>query len=493
MNDNLRLIIAFILVMLVLFVWQLLVPKPHPVASPSQPKPEMKTESTATNPVTNPLDLTAITSAPPIKETILTLENAYLKLTVSNYNAQIKSAYLKRYHAELVDKEISLITDSAPRVYNVIYQDPQTIIFQDRGLQITYQLDADYTLTVSISAPGESKITFDYTGGLALTEKNPKDELRHFSVFYHHSARTNKKGASRLKPTELDSITWAGLRSKYFTSILSIKPSWGKIKIMPLADGRIGYSLVTAAPNTLQAKMYFGPLDYELLRRSRDGWETVMDLGWTKVFSIAILKLIKFLYSLVKNYGVAIIIFALLMKGIFYPLTRMSTKQMRQMQLLQPKLEELKRRYKDDPQALNRETMQLYRLYKINPFTGCLPLLFQLPIFWALYSVLQRAIELRGARFVFWIKDLSLKDPYYILPILMGGSFLIQNFLSSADRRNMALLIFMPIFLTVIFLNFPSGLQLYWFIFNLLSIFESIIASKGGSLWTKTKTLAPKN
>jgi YidC/Oxa1 family membrane protein insertase len=177
------------------------------------------------------------------------------------------------------------------------------------------------------------------------------------------------------------------------------------------------------------------------------------------------------------------------MKAIFFPLTRMSNKQMVQMQQLQPKMEELKKKYKGDAQSLNRETMQLYKLYKINPFSGCLPLIFQLPIFWALYSVLQKTIELRQASFAFWLKDLSLKDPYYILPILMGVSFLIQNFLTSADKRNMALLIFMPIFLTVIFLNFPSGLQLYWLFFNLLSIVESIIA-RGGIKWKKQKIMS---
>ncbi|MFB0509656.1 MAG: YidC/Oxa1 family membrane protein insertase, partial [bacterium] len=167
------------------------------------------------------------------------------------------------------------------------------------------------------------------------------------------------------------------------------------------------------------------------------------------------------------------------------PLTHRSTKQMQQMQLLQPKLEELKKKYKNDSQALNRETMQLYKLYKINPLSGCLPLIIQLPIFWALYSVLRSTIDLRRASFVFWLKDLSMKDPFYILPILMGVSFLAQNLLTSADKRNKVLQIFMPIFLTVIFLNFPSGLQLYWFIYNILSIVESIIARKGGISWLK--------
>jgi len=131
--------------------------------------------------------------------------------------------------------------------------------------------------------------------------------------------------------------------------------------------------------------------------------------------------------------------------------------------------------------------MQLYKIHKINPFSGCLPLIIQLPIFWALYSVLRSTFDLRQANFMFWLKDLSLKDPYYILPILMGVSFLAQSLLTSADKRNMALQVFMPIFMTVIFLNFPSGLQLYWFIYNILSILESMIVLKGGLPWRKTQ------
>ncbi|MCS7259109.1 MAG: YidC/Oxa1 family insertase periplasmic-domain containing protein, partial [candidate division WOR-3 bacterium] len=398
MSDNLRLIIAFVVVMLVLFLWQLLIPRPQPVAAPTNKKNESISES-HTAPLSKPQDqeLTTPKLSKFEKETTLFLENSCLKITFSNYNAGIKSVYLKKYNAELVQNEIALITSQEnPTVYNIKYHDSSTVIFE-KDINIIYKLESEYILSLTIlSAAYYENITFDYSNGLALTEKNPKDELRHFSVFYYRGRQSYKKGASRLKPLTLDSINWVALRSKYFTSVLSLKPQLGNLKIKPLSDMRIGYSLVTPIRDSFSAKFYFGPLDYDILRKHKEGWEAVMDWGWTRIFSLAILKIIKFLYKLVKNYGVAIIIFALIMKGVFYPLTRISNKQMRQMQLLQPKLEELKRKYKDDPQTLNRETMQLYRLYKINPFSGCLPLLFQLPIFWALYSVLQRTIELRG-------------------------------------------------------------------------------------------------
>ncbi|MEO0105168.1 MAG: YidC/Oxa1 family membrane protein insertase, partial [candidate division WOR-3 bacterium] len=237
-----------------------------------------------------------------------------------------------------------------------------------------------------------------------------------------------------------------------------------------------------------ELSLIFAPLEYNLLKGFKKDLEKAIPLGWPRSFSLAILFLLKFLYKIFQNYGVAIVFFALLMKLLFFPFSRMQNEQMRKLHLLQPKLEELKRKYKDDPQTLNRETMQLYQLYKINPFTGCLPLIIQLPVFWALYSVFRQTIDLRKASFIFWLKDLSVKDPIYVLPIMMGIFFLLQNILTNPDKKNIFLTFIFPIFLTLIFLNFPSGLQLYWLTFNVLSIMESLIFQKGGLKWLKIKT-----
>jgi YidC/Oxa1 family membrane protein insertase len=479
--------------MVILLVWQTLMPKralkPAPVQTSSE---TTQVPAQSSQPIAQPTITTS--QIAPITETEIILENEKCRIVFSGLGGTIKSVFLKKYQAELVPSSSHILeTKSASdslRIQNwsIVYQDDSTIVFQN-FIKKTYRLHQDYTLSLKIE--GVSVVIPDYRisfeSGLARTEANKKDELKHFNIFYQTPLKTNKLTAAKLKPTTLSDVKWIGLKSKYFTTILSAPSNQAIVNAEPLADGRIGYIYKPPA-NTVDYTLYFGPLDYDILKSYKLGWEALNDLGWTKIFSIVILKIIKFLYSIFKNYGIAIIIFSFLIKAIFFPLSRMSTKQMQQMQMLQPKINELKKKYKDDAQALNRETMQLYRLYKINPFSGCLPLIFQLPIFWALYSVLQKTIELRQAGFVFWLKDLSLKDPYYILPILMGVSFLVQNFLTSADKKNMALLIFMPIFLTVIFLNFPSGLQLYWFLFNLLSIVESII-SRGGIKWKKQKTL----
>jgi len=494
MKDTTRMIIAFTVIMVVLFVWQYLTPK--------KPKPTtaQTTETTQVEPA-QPSQATVPTQHSQISipqkqletETEAVLENKFIRVVLTNFGGAVKSIYLKKYQAELVPSQNLILQtvftqDSALSAWNILHQDDSIVVFQQQYKK-TYRLNKDYTLLLKIEGIKGSipEYQISYEAGLAMTEANKKDEIKHIALFYRNSIKTSKVSAHKLKQTTAIDVKWIGLKSKYFTTILSSQSSSGNVNISPLTDGRIGYTYKPTTNDIINYTLYFGPLDYDILKSYKVGWEALNDLGWTKIFSIAILKFIKFLYWIFRNYGLAIIVFSIIMKAIFYPLTRMTNKQMVQMQMLQPKMEELKKKYKGDPQGLNRETMQLYRLYKVNPFSGCLPLVLQMPIFWALYSVLQKTIELRRGDFVFWLQDLSLKDPYYILPILMGVSFLIQNFLTSADKRNMALLIFMPIFLTVIFLNFPSGLQLYWLIFNLLSIGESMIA-RGGIKWKIQKT-----
>ncbi|MEO0091476.1 MAG: membrane protein insertase YidC [candidate division WOR-3 bacterium] len=498
MSDTTRMLIGFVLIMLVLFLWQAFIPKRMPTP-PSKTMPSQATlETTQTTIKTKDADYLMKdiklqkTSSATIAETIVVLENNEMRLVFSSYGGSIKSVFLKKYAVELVPSQ-SLILETPIFIeqneigvhWSLKYQDDSTVTFQN-FITKTYKLHPNYAITLKIDDTNYRQVSYPiiYASGLALTEANPKDELRHFMMFYQSENKIKKLSAGKLKPTQLNNVLWVGLKSKYFTSIFAGQDSLGEVKVHPLSDGRIGYTYQPSGKYPDEYIIYFGPLEYDILKKFHRGWENVVDWGWTKSIGLIILRILKLLYALFRNYGVAIIFFSVLMKLIFFPLSRMSMKQMRQMQLLQPKLEELKKKYKDDPQTLNRETMQLYRLYKINPFSGCLPLIVQLPIFWALYSVLQKTIELRHAQFVFWIKDLSVKDPYYILPILMGVSFLIQNFLTSTDKKNMVLLIFMPIFLTVIFLNFPSGLQLYWLFFNILSIVESLIG-RGGIKWKK--------
>ncbi|MCK5236417.1 MAG: membrane protein insertase YidC, partial [Deltaproteobacteria bacterium] len=161
-----------------------------------------------------------------------------------------------------------------------------------------------------------------------------------------------------------------------------------------------------------------------------------------------------------------------LIKILFYPLTKHSLKSMKKMSVLTPQLQLLKKKYKDDKQRQNKETMELYRRHKVNPLSGCLPMLMQMPVFIALYEVFYVAIELRHAPFMLWIVDLSAKDPYYITPIVMGISMFVQQKMtpSAMDPMQQKMMLFMPVVLTFVFLNFPAGLVLYWLTNNILSI-----------------------
>lgn len=258
-----------------------------------------------------------------------------------------------------------------------------------------------------------------------------------------------------------------------------------------IVPGRKEYSVGVKAPlNPNQYTqhdylVYLGPLDYGIIREYGVGLEKVMYRGFGSAIispiSRLILRFLVFVHQFVPNYGLVIIIFSVLVKFLFHPLTRKQLEATKSMQELQPKLAALKEKYKNDPQRLNRETMALYRKHGFNPLGGCLPLLLQLPVLWALFNVFRETIELRGAEFIsWWIKDLSQKDPYYILPGIMALSMFVQQKMTTKDPKQMAMVYIMPIVMFFLFKGFASGLVLYWTMFNVLSILHQLIVEKGG-------------
>ena len=202
--------------------------------------------------------------------------------------------------------------------------------------------------------------------------------------------------------------------------------------------------------------------------------------GWFDAIAEPLLWMLDWLYKYVNNYGVAIILLTIIIKILFWPLSHKSYKSMEQMRKLQPMMQKLKAKYGDDKQKMNQEVMQLYRTYKVNPASGCVPMLLQVPVFFGLYKALLGAIELRHACFIkylpftdkLWLADLSAKDPYYITPIIMGATMFLQQKMSptSADPTQAKMMLLMPVVFTFLFLNFPSGLVVYWLVNNILSI-----------------------
>ena len=236
---------------------------------------------------------------------------------------------------------------------------------------------------------------------------------------------------------------------------------------------------------TISYTLYVGPKDTDALNAVDPAFDRAIDFGWSHFIARPLVSLLRFLYTVTGNYGIAIILLTVLVKLVFFPLSNKSFKSMSAMKKLQPQIERLREQYKDDRQKLNQEMMELYKRYEVNPLGGCLPMIVQLPVFIGLYQGLLYAIELRQAPFFGWIEDLSQPDrlgalaiPFVdppgipVLTLLMGGSMVIQQMMmpTTGDPIQQKMMLLMPVIFTVMFINFPAGLVLYWLINNILSV-----------------------
>jgi YidC/Oxa1 family membrane protein insertase len=343
----------------------------------------------------------------------------------------------------------------------------------------------------------ERELYYGWEGGLWPTEPDVDGDNGDFAAIALMGEKDLEKVGShdreQPKVTFGGETKWAAVRTKYFVCATIPRSHEGEAfrvesdeRPYVFAGQRHTIKEFTAQVRTqLRAgepidqtfSVYAGPIDYDLLKSYKLGLEEMVDLGWrwiVRPFSLVLLWLFQTLYSLFSNYGIVIVVFALIIKAIFHPLTKKQVLSMRKMQALAPKMEKLKERFKSDPARMNQEMMKMYKEAGINPLSGCLPLLPQMPIFYALFQVFRTTIELRGAGFMGWITDLSQKDPYYILPIIMTVSMFVQQKLSSTDPKQKLLLYLMPLIFGFMFRNFPAGLTLYWTMFNVFSIIEQV-------------------
>jgi YidC/Oxa1 family membrane protein insertase len=296
-------------------------------------------------------------------------------------------------------------------------------------------------------------------------------------------------------------IRWIAQEDKYFFS--SIIPSGGVVeaKVWQERDSALVALKMRSGVNNMM--VYAGPKEYDDLEKLHVGLQHVIDFGFFSILARPLFWILKFFHSFIGNYGWAIVLLTIIVRIPFIPLLAKSQKSMKKMQELQPKLSELREKYKKDPQKLQKETMEMYKKYKVNPVGGCLPMLLQIPVFFALYKVLMIAIELRGAPFVLWIKDLSEPDTLFghipasfplvggfalgPLPILMGITMILQQKMTptSADPKQNKMMMLMPVIFTFMFLNFASGLVLYWLVNNILSIVQQFHTNKRMALEAK--------
>jgi YidC/Oxa1 family membrane protein insertase len=295
---------------------------------------------------------------------------------------------------------------------------------------------------------------------------------------------------TRIEPFENSvkgDIEWFAFEGEYFASLVAPPPPERNVTLEVKGDEKNFLEAdVLTSPISLQPKesvkipfqIYMGPKDEERLETVGAG--KLLHFGFFTIVAKPLLWFLKLTHRVTGNYGIDIIILSILIKIIFLPLTQISFKSMKEMQKVQPEMARLKEIYKNDKARLQQEIMLLYKRRRINPMSGCLPMLIQIPVFIALYNALQNAIEMRHAPFFLWIKDLSAKDPIYITPLIMGATMVIQQKMTptAADPAQAKLFMLMPVMFTFLFLNFPAGLVLYWLVNNVLSIAHQYYLNK---------------
>jgi len=369
-----------------------------------------------------------------------------------------------------------------------------------------YSFDAGYRFEGMQDVISNYEYQVTWENGLRYQEHNSVNESNSAKAYTLAGGELTELDAANFNEVPRQSlsgrIAWTATRNKYFAVAIIPREKEsqgvyveGRRVMMPDNGARESYSLALKMPfkgqsvETDRYTVFLGPLDFDLVKDYNIELERIMSLGaaWIirPISEYVIIPLFKFLHLFIANYGIVLIIFALIIKVVLYPLTKSSMVSMRKMQALQPMMEEIREKFKDDPQKMNQQVMRLYKEYGVNPAGGCLPMILQMPILYALWAVFSSTIELRQAAFVGWIRDLSSPDIVFTLPIklplfgidqisglalLMGITMFVQQKMSVKDPRQKAMVWMMPILMTLLFNSFPSGLNLYYFVFNVLTI-----------------------
>lgn len=292
-----------------------------------------------------------------------------------------------------------------------------------------------------------------------------------------------------------DKVEWAAINELYFLSA-AVPQGAPQVRATLQEPAATQLKAILSQPDTLAPRQaiqasyafYFGPKNISDLQAADLGLDRVVDFGWFDFLARPCLLFLKWMNGYVHNYGWSLIIFTILLRLVFWYPNHKSFKSMKVMQKIQPRVAELREKYKDDREAMNRELMSLYRTFKVNPLGGCLPMVLQLPVFLALYNLLSYSIELRHAPFIstlpftniVWLADLSAKDPLLITPIIMGASMFVQQKMtpSPGDPAQAKMMMFLPLIFTFLFLNFAAGLVIYWLVNNVLAIIQQYFTNK---------------
>jgi YidC/Oxa1 family membrane protein insertase len=319
---------------------------------------------------------------------------------------------------------------------------------------------------------------------LPVVPSDPEERDRQFVYWTNDSLERVQPKKAELKQI-ISPIKYIGITSRYFLMAMVNQSGMEPKGVMQGAESgtpRISFEYPVSG-NSLQIpiRVYFGPKELDIIRAVDPTLDHTVDFGWFTIFAYPILRFLKFLYGFVGNFGLAIILLTVLLKMATYPLTYKSMKNMKEMAKLQPQLAKIREKYKDDKEALNREMMSVMKTHGANPLAGCLPMVIQMPIFFALYRVLYSSIDLYHAPFFGYIHDLSAKDPYYVTPVLMSLLMFLQQTLTpntAADPAQQKMIKFMPLMFGVFMLSLPAGLTLYMLTNAGVSILQQLILNK---------------
>ena len=401
------------------------------------------------------------------------LYQASLKGTVSSEDSPLTLTMSAQAAKGIIIHKIYTVD---PLSYTIEYS---TIIENSTGERLALNVSMQINDIYPLDDKG-SRYTFE--GPVLLNGKR----LEEFKI-----SKVKKIGAYRDFTGE---VKWFGFVDKYFLKTIIPKyPEETSVTVKRIDENIISlhYGALTAEiePNSSYEKEYLifiGPKELNTLKTTGYGLKKALDFGFFDIIAKPLLIAMNWIYSFTNSYGLSIILLTVLIKILLYPLTLKSFTSMKELQKVQPLMKELQAQYKEDKQKLNQEMMKLYSEHKINPMGGCLPMLLQIPILFALYKVFFSAIELRHTSFYIvgtWLPDLSAKDPYFITPILMGLSqFVMQKMTpTTGDATQQKVMLFMPVFFTILFLSFPSGLVIYWLISNVLSILQQTYINRKDS------------
>ncbi|MCJ2165784.1 MULTISPECIES: membrane protein insertase YidC [unclassified Pseudodesulfovibrio] len=358
----------------------------------------------------------------------------------------------------------------------------------------SYLIDESATVTNMTETGAEGSLSFTAAAKSMSAEDDRYNPTR--IAYLTKEKREEMDDRDDLKEEGLSvtgELNWGAIESNYF--LFAVLPGNENSSLSAGVQDDIFRMAIsekaTFLPNvakTLKASYFIGSTDREMLAKMPNDLSDAVNFGWFDVLAKPLLIGLNFFYDYIGNYGVAIILLTCIIKLIFWPLSQKSYGSMEQMKKLQPMVAKLREKYGDDKQRLNQETMALYKTYKVNPMGGCLPMIVQIPVFFGLYKALLGAVELRHAPFIAhlpftdlpWLADLSAKDPYYITPIIMGASMFLQQKMtpSAGDPTQQKIMLLMPAIFTFMFLQFPSGLVVYWLFNNLLSIGQQLMIAR---------------